>query len=101
MNTSTDLTVAKTILEQLGGSGRVMAMTGARSFIGSANSLSFRIPRFNHKGYVTTVMIVLDPSDTYTVTGLRGAKVVKSVSDVYCDQLISTVESITGLYLRL
>ena len=41
----TDMTVAKTILAQLGGS-RFVAMTGARHMAGDATSLSFGLPRF-------------------------------------------------------
>ncbi len=39
---SNDLTVAKTILEQMGG-GRLMALTGARSLVGNENSLQFSL----------------------------------------------------------
>ena len=38
-----DITVAKTILRQLGGRSFIF-MTGARNLIASADSLSFRIP---------------------------------------------------------
>jgi hypothetical protein len=38
----TDLTVAKTILAQLGGERFVM-MTGATNFVGGADSLAFRV----------------------------------------------------------
>jgi len=38
-----DLTVANTILEQLGGR-KFIAMTGARNFVGDFSGLSFRLP---------------------------------------------------------
>jgi hypothetical protein len=38
----TDMTVARTILDQLGGA-RFVAMTGAREFVGSADSLTFKV----------------------------------------------------------
>jgi hypothetical protein len=38
----TDLTVARSILDQLGGE-RFVAMTGARELVGSADSLTFKI----------------------------------------------------------
>ena len=38
----TDITVARSILDQLGGA-RFVAMTGAREFVGSADSLTFKI----------------------------------------------------------
>lgn len=101
-----NLTVAKTILEQLGG-GRLMAMTGARNFVGSENSLSFKLPNTRDfvKNGVNYVRVVLDPSDTYTVTfsRVRGLKVVEiaSHSDVYCDQLQDIFETETGLFTSL
>ena len=38
----TDMTVARSILDQLGGA-RFVAMTGARELVGSADSLTFKI----------------------------------------------------------
>ncbi len=100
------LEVAKTILEQLGG-GRLMAMTGAKNFVGGEFSLTFRLPSTKDfvKNRINHVRIVLDPSDTYAVTfsRIRGAKVVEisSHEGVYCDQLQSIFEEATGLFTRL
>ncbi len=63
---SEDLTVANTILAQLGGGGRLTAMIGATNFLGSANSLQFRFAAPATNG-ANSVRIVLDASDTYTV----------------------------------
>lgn len=99
--TTTDMTVANTIREQLG--RKALFMIGAKDLVGSENSLSFRIGR-NEKG-VTHIRIVLDPSDTYTLTFLRvrglSVKEVSSISFVYADQLRSTIETNTGLYTSL
>ena len=100
-----DLTVAKTILEQLGG-GRFLTMTGAKNIIGSENGLSFRINSVNYDGKrVNVVHITLDPSDTYTVVAsyLRARKLknVATVSDVYNDQLQAVFTRVTGLHTSL
>ena len=58
--------VAKTILQQLGGS-RFTAMTGAKSLMAHADGLSFRLPsRFARDG-INYVKITLTPADTYDV----------------------------------
>lgn len=99
-----NLTVANTILAQMGGSGRLTAMIGAHSFVGGKDSLSFRFKAKSHKG-INTIRVVLTPADVYTVEfcRIRGFKLslVETVADVYCDQLIETVERVTGLYLHL
>lgn len=101
-----NLQVAKTILEQLGG-GRLMAMTGAKNFVGGENFLSFKLPGGGGfaKSGINFVRVVLDPCDTYTVTfsRIRGSKVVEisTHGDVYCDQLQDVFETATGLFTRL
>ncbi len=93
------MTVAKTILDQLGG-GRLVAMTGAKGFIGSENALSFKIGR-NAKA-VNAVRVVLEPSDTYTVQFFgRMGKLKAEVSDVYVENLCKVFETNTGMYLKL
>jgi hypothetical protein len=102
-----DLTVANTILAQLGGGGRLSAMIGATNFLGSANSLQFRFAAPATNG-ANSVRIVLDASDTYTVEFYKighAPKVectkINSVSFVYDDQLVPVIESETGLRLSL
>ena len=101
-----DMTVANTILDQLGGR-RFALMTGAHSFSGDADRLTFKLPR-GARRCINAVMIRLDPTDTYTVTfynsarALRGGNiVVETVSDVYCDNLASVVSTVTGLAVTL
>ncbi len=88
----TDMSVANTILDQIGGR-KFIAMTGASSFAGSANSLSFRIPQ-NNKGRFGGVRIELTPDDLYRMTFVRLKKVDGFTSydnvehaGVYFDQL--------------
>lgn len=101
-----DLTVATTILEQLGGN-RFRVMTGARDFLGSEDSLQFKLPRA--KDGINCVQIKLEPSDTYTMKFVRvgdrrtGYKVTEKAvcEDVYCDQLQELFTKYTGLYTSL
>lgn len=102
-----ELTVANTILAQLGGR-RFIAMTGASSFGGGKNALGFRVPAKMTKNNISGVRITLDPSDTYTVTFLaqRGAPTfevytVAEHSLIYSDQLEDVFRSETGLATRL
>jgi len=102
MNTTT--TVATTILEQLGGPGRLAAMTSARNFLDHGNALSFK---FKGSRKVNYVKVTLDPSDTYTVEfGKLNArsleyKVVETLDGVYADMLVDLFEKTTGLYLTI
>lgn len=96
--------VAKTILEQLGGT-RFAVMTGAKNFVGGNDSLAFRLPSNFAKDGINTVRVTLDPSDTYTVEFLRirGTKltIVATEDMVYCDALRSTFTRVTGLQVSL
>lgn len=99
---NTNLQVAKTILEQLGGN-RFIAMTGAYNLSYDKNCLIFKIGSNEKK--IKAIRIMLDASDTYTMTFFRQNKFDVSVAsefkDVYFDQLqdIFTVE--TGLLTSL
>lgn len=104
MTTTTDMTVSKTILQQLG-NNKFIAMTGAKNFIGSANTLSFQLPgRFAAKG-INGVRIELKPDDTYTVTFLKSKKydliTISTHDNIYCDGLRELFERVTGLRTRL
>jgi hypothetical protein len=98
--------VAETILQQLGGC-KFIVMTGAKDFVGSDSTLSFRIGRNSTSG--NGVMITLTPSDTYTVELVRVAKSTGTIKrtvlsireDVYNDQLQEVFTRMTGLYTRL
>lgn len=98
-----DLTIAKTILEQLGGR-RFCVMTGARNIAGGERDLSFRLPTGLSRG-INVVRVTIDPSDTYTVEFgfLRGRRyTLKSThSDIYNDGLRSLFEHETGLATSL
>ena len=94
--------VADTILQQLGGR-RFALMTGAKSFTGSADALSFRLPGaggFCRSG-INRMRVTLTPADTYTVEAwrVRGASMVMvaQFGDVYADNLRDVFTTMTGL----
>lgn len=98
----TDLTVAQTILAQLGGS-RFTAMTGAKDFVGSDVALNFRFPKA--KDGINRARVVLNPGDTYDVVFYRqrGTKLAMTdcICGVYADQLQETFTRYTGLDTHL
>ena len=91
-------TVARTILEQLGGQ-RFVLLTGAKSFAAGAKSLSFRLP--GGQGLVIT----LNGNDTYDIDHfvLRGTTVKDKGrrEGIYCDMLQDVFENMTGFYTTL
>lgn len=99
--------VAKTILQQLGGSKFVL-MTGAKNLVGSKNSLSFKIGQ-NCYG-INAVHVELRPDDLYTMRFLRVRNSrtkglqrdeVNVFEGVYCDQLQSLFCDATGMFTSL
>ena len=98
-----NLAVANEIIRQLGGAGRLSAMTGAKNFVGSDNSVHFRIGR-NSKG-VNVVRITLNAMDTYDVEYGRirkfDFKVLAKEDGIYNDMLRESFERNTGMYLSL
>ena len=98
--------IAKTILEQLGG-GKFVAMTGAKSFIGHADALSFRLPGGGGfaKNGINYVKITRNGLDLYNVEfqRIRGGKatLVSWIVNVYSDDLHNVFEHHTGLRTSL
>ncbi|AKF13659.1 putative YahA protein [Sinorhizobium phage phiN3] len=98
----TDLTVANTILAQLGG-GRFKVMTGAKNFVGAADYLMFQIPTSKK---INKVKITLTPDDLYTVEFLNinmkklAVTTIKKFEGVFCDMLEDIFTEATGLYTR-
>lgn len=93
--------IARTILTQLGGQGRLVVMTGAYNFIALKNGVSFKIK--NRK--VNYIKIELNGKDLYDMTfgKIYGGnfKILKEHNDIYNDQLIPIFEKETGMYLKL
>lgn len=99
-----DLTVANTILEQMGGTLRLKMMIGAKNFLGTSTAVFFRWAAKAKNG-ANTLRVTLLPSDTYKVDFSRAragtSKAIESLEDVYAEDLIRLFEEKTGLYLRL
>jgi len=93
-----DLTVAKTILEQLGGEFFV-AMTGAKNLVGTEDSLTFEVGR-NPK-HVSHVRVTQTPDDLYAVTFFRRGKAPQIMDGICCDILQELFTNNTGLYISL
>lgn len=101
----TNMTIANTILKQLGGTGRLNAMTGAKNFVAIENGVQFKIGR-NSKS-INTVVVRLNGKDLYDVEfgrvrkvkGLPTYKIVNEINDAYNDMLVELFESNTGMYL--
>lgn len=96
--------VADTILNQLGGSGKLRAMTGAHTFIShpdKCGGLSFKI-KSRSTNYIK---IILNGKDLYDLEFGRiwgmSYKVKAEYTDIYADQLVSIIEKETGMYLSL
>jgi hypothetical protein len=103
-----DVTVANTILDQLGGANVLSAMLGARNFVAYRKGLMFSLPPGFARNSIRKVEIVLDPSDTYTIQFYKPTKgiptdyeVVKRVDMIYADQLVEIFERETGLRVKL
>lgn len=96
------MTIATTILSQIGGLGKLSAMVGATLFTDLGDGLRFR---FKGSRKANCLVVRLDPSDTYTVTfyRIRNVNVTETAtfSNVYADQLRELFTNHTGLYLSL
>ena len=98
-----DNEIARIILEQMGGAGTLRCMIGGTPWLLS-NGL-----QVNFKGcrMADRVQIILDWTDTYTVTFYKlnrvtmDCPVVQEYQLVYVDQLVNLFEQFTGLTLRL
>lgn len=96
-----DYSVARIILQQLGGQGKLVVMTGANNFIAFSNGVSFKL-KSRKANYVK---ITLNGNDLYDIQfqklfGMK-SKVVAEYNDIYFDQLIPIVEKETGMYLKM
>lgn len=96
-----DMTVANTIVAQLGG-GRFQAMTGAKMFVGGADFVQFKLPRCG-RDRINSIRIELNSLDLYDVIfhriGRRGLDVtmVNTWASVSADMLAKCISIETGL----
>jgi len=94
----------ETILNQMGGQNRIIAMTGAYHFAYSDEKQSLRF-RFKGSQKTNYVRITLNSLDLYDIEfkkiwGMK-CKDVETVNGVLWDQLKPIFEETTGLYLSL
>lgn len=94
---STDLSVAQTILAQLGGREFQM-MTGAKDLVGDDKSLAMRLPRNSTKA--NKLRITLNGNDCYDLEFFRirkfEATTIKSIENVYAEDLRKIFTQETG-----
>jgi hypothetical protein len=96
--------VVQTIVQQMGGPGRLRVMLGAQVVQIDNKTVGITFPnKTRSKG--NHVEVKLLPSDTYKMeffnVSVKGKKLVKKYTDVYNDQLVDLFEKQTGWYLRL
>lgn len=103
MTNKTDLTVANTILAQLGGK-KFAAMTGVKKAFGTLSSVSFLLPKAVKNG-INHVKIELSPADDYDLefsrTTRHDFKVIAKVKGVYAEDLQEVFTEYTGLATHL
>jgi hypothetical protein len=97
------MSVAKTILENLGGN-KFAAMTGAKNFVDCGDALSMKIGR--NKTSSNYLKITLNSMDTYDVRFSRvspkgGERSITEYNNVYNDTLVKVFEKHTGMYTSL
>ena len=112
------MTVAQTILEQLGGN-KFVVMTGAKNFVADGNTLRMTLPKNMSKA--NRLYITLDADDTYTMRFFKftpsklkvdhkkgiaefteeKTKEVKTYKGVYFDMLQELFTEVTGMYTHL
>jgi len=97
------MSIAKTILEQLGGN-KFVAMTGAKNFVDCGDALSMRIGR--NKTSSNYLKITLNAMDTYDMkfcklTRKFEEKSVTEYHNIYNDMLTDQFTSHTGMYTSL
>ena len=98
-----NMTVAKTILEQLGGN-KFRMMTGAKNFMGFAEGLVMKIGRNSSNS--NYLKITLNSMDTYDMefaklTKNGEKKSVTEYKNVYNDLMRGTFTAHTGMYTSL
>ena len=93
--------IASEIINQLGGQGKLKAMTGAYNFVAIDYGVSFRIKNAK-ANYIKIVVNAMDYYDV-EIGRVRGANytIVNKQEDVPVENLKSLIEKTTGMYLSL
>ncbi len=101
--------IAQTILSQMGGAGKLQAMTGAKNFTAIENGLRFRFSNFGGQVKYNFCEVTLRDDDTYDMStcmlrkrnGIARRTNENLDSGIYCDMLKPCFEATTGLRLSL
>ena len=97
------MSVAKTILSQLGGN-KFRMMTGAKNFLDHGDALSMKIGRNrSNSNYLKITLNMMDLYDVHfsKVSKMGEEKSVKEYNNVFNDMLVEIFESHTGMYTKL
>tara|TARA_Y100000817_G_scaffold278303_1_gene240984 strand:- start:1143 stop:1439 length:297 start_codon:yes stop_codon:yes gene_type:complete len=97
------MSVAKTILSQLGGN-KFAVMTGAKNFVDCGDALSMRIGR--NKTSSNYLKVTLNSMDLYDMKFSRvspkgGERSITEYNNIFNDQLVKVFEKHTGMYTKL
>ena len=98
--------IATTIIDQMGGSGRLQAFVGANSFgCDEIEYDGFKQPAVWFKFKMNLCRVIYEEGkDLYVVqfikATIKGLKIVKEFTDVYAEDLIPLFENTTGLVLH-
>ena len=99
------MSIAATILTQIGGANRLKMMVGAHSFVGGERDLTFQFARKSPRNQIKYVKIILTPDDVYNVKFYQyknsQAIEILEVSGIFAEDLKSIIERETGLALSL
>ncbi len=98
-----NLKVAETILEQLGGN-KFRMMTGARNFVGYENGVSMKIGRnSSNSNYLKITLNMMDLYDMEfcKLTKMGEKKSVTEYNNVYNDMMTDQFTAHTGMYTSL
>lgn len=102
MATTNGKEIAKTIIHQMGGFNRLVAMVGANYFMHGDDFVQFR---FEGSRKANLVEITLNSLDLYDVTYYKAhginCREVASSEGLFWDMLKSDFEQTTGLHLSL
>lgn len=91
--------VGKTILQQMGGPGRLAAMLGTRHFGWLPNGVQFKWPnKQRSRGNVVRITL---RNDEYDMEFFNGEKSVKKYEGLQASQLVDVFEKQTGWYLSI
>ena len=98
--------IAKTIIEQMGGAGRLRMFLGVKRIVARPKGIWFQWPAKKPSKTGNTLEVTLNGRDLYDLefsytTASKGSRKIKEFRNVYFDQLVEIFEKHTGWYLRL